>query len=258
MSKARPHAHIYEKWMRGIAKAVPNAEERCALLEYIIQYQIANIYDAAEAPNPSTLSPAAALAYAMIEGDLDELCEARTIRVNVNRENGRNNTQPTPTDPNGSHSTPTIQSNTIQYNTKQNQKTRTLARDALFKAFNEFELGFALLRKGYIVKAAALHARYDRAAAARNPVAYAAKGLNEADDKAALNCAANYLEATGCKDTRSLELYGADLYKDGGVVVLRIRCAAAARDAIGITGQDKARDYLKTIGATVVEFVCNG
>lgn len=41
MSKARPHAHIYEKWVRGIRIAVSNAEERCGLYEYIIGYQLA-------------------------------------------------------------------------------------------------------------------------------------------------------------------------------------------------------------------------
>lgn len=257
MSKARPQAHIYEKWMRGIRRAVPDAAERCALLEYIIQYQIAKVYEAADLPKLQDLSTAAALALAMLEGDLQELCEERRARVEANRENGRNNTQPTPTDPNGYEQALTIQynNNTIQGN---NNTTQALTDLAGQSALSEFAIGLALLRSGYIVKASDLHARYGRAAAAKNPVAYAAKGLNEAANKAELLCAVNYLEATGCQDPRALELYGAQLDREDGAPVLNIRCTAAARDAIGKAGQDRARGYLQKIGATAVNFVCNG
>ena len=266
MSKARPHAQIYEKWMRGICKAVPDAAERCALLEYIIQYQIVKVYEIGELPKTDTLSASAALAFAMIEGDLDELCEERTTRVKASRENGSktgqtlndpSGTQQDPIGPNGTESAPTIQSNTIQSNTKQVNNAHVLAHGAGLNVLKEFEIGFALLRKGYIVKAADLHAIYTRAAATKSPVAYAAKAFHEADDKAKLNVAANYLEATGCKDTRGLEMYGANLCQEGGEVLLKVRCTAAARDAIGSTGQDKAKTYLKSIGATGVSFVCN-
>ena len=144
----------------------------------------------------------------------------------------------------------------VNENENAKENARTLARGGLM-ALGEFELGFALFRKGYIVKAADLHAIYARAAATKSPVAYAAKAFHEADDKAKLNVAANYLEAIGCKDTRGLEIYGANLCQEGGEVLLKVRCTAAARDAIGSTGQDKAKTYLKSIGATGVSFVCN-
>lgn len=136
---------------------------------------------------------------------------------------------------------------------------QALANLAGQKAFkDEFSLGLALLRNGYIVKAADLHSKYERAAAANNPLAYAAKGLTKADDPAALTIAVNYLEATGCRDTRALELYGAKMTDENGANVLEISCTAAARDAIGTAGQNNAQGYLKTIGATAVKFWCNG
>ncbi|MBR6018097.1 MAG: hypothetical protein IK073_05705 [Paludibacteraceae bacterium] len=256
MSKARPHAHVYEKWVRGIRTAVPDEKERCGLYEYIIGYQLAKVYNAGEMPSVNDLSSAAAIALALLEGDLDELCEARREANSRRAENGKS----TQAGPSRAEQDLTIQSKAIQNNTTQsnNNTMQALADLAGQKALNEFDLGLALLRKGYIIKAADLHAKYARAAMAKNPVAYAAAGLIEADDKAALTCAANYLERTGCRDTRALELYGAQLAQEDGEGVLNIRCTAAARDAIGKAGQDKARGYLQTIGATAVNFVCNG
>lgn len=210
------------------------------------------------------LSSAAVVALAMLEGDLDELCDARIARVEANRENGRGNTQPTPTDPNGGEPTPTIQSNTIQDNNNTSQINAKQAleslADGLKGQIKEFDLGLALLRRGYLVKAGELHSIYDRAAQKEHPLAYAAKAMVEADSsvRAGLAIAANFVEATGCTDTRALEVYGANIEREDGEAVLGIRCTAAARDAIGRAGQEKARGYLLKIGVTDVTFMCNG
>lgn len=265
MSKARPHAHIYEKWIRGLRKAVPMAEERCALLEYIIAYQIAKVYETGELPQADGLSQAAALALAMLEGDLEELTEERRLRVKQNQENGAKNKppQPDPAGPNGYQSDPAIQSNTIQDNNKAIQgNTQALAglADGLNGQIKEFDLGLALLRAGYIVKAADLHDIYDRAAQAKNPAAYAAKAMNAADPsaRAGLSVAANYIEATGCKDTRALEVYGAALASEDGEAILCVRCTTQAREVLSRASKAKVAEYLQTCGAARIVFSCNG
>lgn len=260
MSKARPLAHIYEKWVRGIKQAVPNEQERCGLYEYIIEYQFAKVYGVGNTPSRSNLSVAAQTACAMLEGDLDELCDARRENNKKRAQNGAQNI-PSSTEQVQAGASRPIQNNTIQNNTTQSQNntiqdTADLVGQMGF--IKEFDLGLALLRNGYIVKATDLHNKYERARQAKNPVAYAKAGLREAHDKAGLAAAVNYLEATGCKDTRGLELFGAKIKTDEGERVLEISCTTAARDAIGKIGQDKASEYLKTIGVKNVIFWCNG
>lgn len=122
MSKARPSAHIYEKWVRGMRTAVPNDAERCALYEYIIAYQVAKVYGAAEPPKVQDLSSAAAVALAMLEGDLNEVCDMRKENNNRRRENGGKTTPSSPEQPLAGSSSPyqyKYKNNTIQDNTKQ-------------------------------------------------------------------------------------------------------------------------------------------
>lgn len=259
MSKARPHAHIYEKWVRGLRKAVPSAEERCALLEYIIAYQIAKVYDAGEIPPVQDLSQAAALALAMLEGDLEELCEERRANNDRRRENGAKAVPSSTEQPLAGTSSP-LQSNTIQdnNNTSQSNAKQVLANLATDGAIKEFDLGLALLRKGYLVKAADLHSVYERAAQKEHPLAYAAKAMVEAADRAALTIAANFIEATGCRDTRALEVYGVGKISDDGTPVLEVRCTAAAREVLSKASKANIATYLETCGADRIEYFCNG
>ena len=215
MSKARPHAHIYEKWVRGIRKAVPNEAERCGLYEYFIDYQLAKVYGAAEMPDAQRLSPAAAVAMACYEGDLEELCEERRENNDRRRENGAK-AIPNSTEQTLAGTSSPLQSNTIQdnNNTSQSNAKQVLANLATDGAIKEFDLGLALLRKGYLVKAGELRSIYDRAAQKEHPLAYAAKAMVEADPsvRAGLAIAANFVEASGCRDTRALEVYGVKFY----------------------------------------------
>jgi len=265
MSKARPHANIYEKWMRGLRKAVPNDAERCAVLEYIIAYQVAKVYGIGEVPKADGLSKDADTALAMIEGDLEDVTEELRAMAERNRENGAKNKPPQsdPADPSGYPVGPTIQSNTIQDNNKAIQgNTQALAglADGLNGQIKEFDLGLALLRAGYIVKAADLHDIYDRAAQAKNPAAYAAKAMNPADPsaRAGLSVAANYIEATGCKDTRALEVYGAAMASEDGEAILCVRCTTQAREVLSRASKAKVAEYLQTCGAARIVFSCNG
>lgn len=263
MSKARPHAHIYEKWVRGLRKAVPSAEERCALLEYIIAYQIAKVYDAGEIPPVQDLSQAAALALAMLEGDLEELCEERRANNDRRRENGAKAVPSSTEQPLAGTSSP-LQSNTIQDNNNTSQSNAKQAleslADGLKGQIKEFDLGLALLRKGYLVKAGELHSIYDRAAQKEHPLAYAAKAMVEADPsvRAGLAIAANFVEASGCRDTRALEVYGASMASDDGARILSVRCTPAARDILSNASKAKVTEYLETCGADRVEYFCNG
>ena len=263
MSKARPHAHIYEKWVRGIRKAVPNEAERCGLYEYFIDYQLAKVYGAVEMPDAQVLSPAAAVAFACYEGDLDELCEVRKLLVERNKVNGlKGRPQQTPADPSGGEMTPTIQSNTIQDKTIQSNinAKQVLADLATDGEIQEFDLGLALLYKGYLVKAGELHSLYARAAQKEHPVAYAAKAMVEADPsvRAGLAVAANFVKATGCRDTRALEVYGASIASDDGTPILNVRCTPAAREVLSKASKANIADYLETCGADRVEYFCNG
>lgn len=261
MSKARPHAHIYEKWVRGIRKAVPSAEERCGLYEYIIGYQLAKVYGAAELPRVQDLSTAAALALVMLEGDLDELCEERREHNERRKENGTKSV-PSSTEQGQAGASSPLQSNTIQNNTIQNKSNTMQALDEPLgqNAFkSEFDFGLALLDKGYLVNASQLHGVYERATAPgiKDPVAYAEKAMTQSQNRAGLAVAVNYLKATGCRDTRALEVWWAkpsEMEKG----VLDIGCAPAARDAITAQYQDKAREYLEKIGCNAINFVCNG
>lgn len=114
MSKARPSAHIYEKWTRGIENSVPNKEERCSIYEYIFAYQYAKIYETEEIPNkPDGLSETAAAALNMLEGDIDELCEARIAAIDARLKRERKDLKG-PLD--------TLKDLKGPFNTKQNQK----------------------------------------------------------------------------------------------------------------------------------------
>ena len=270
--KARPHAHIYDKWVRGIRTAVPDCAERCALYEYIIAYQIAKIYGAADIPEKPEMSQAAAVALAMLEGDLEELCDARREHNEKRQENGAQ-AKPSRTKQNqvGANRTKsdqvepinTIQSNTIQNNTKQEQKNAPADANAFglsaYRFENAFALGLALLRKGYIIDTGALESDFERINAAKSPFAYAVKALDAkpAQDKSGHASAVNFVEATGCKDCRALGVYALkrSQTESGAVDVL---CTACARDAIGSAGLQAAAGYLQSIGANKVNFVCNG
>ncbi len=259
MSKARPHAHIYEKWVRGIRKAVPNEAERCGLYEYFIDYQLAKVYGAAEMPDAQRLSPAAAVAMACYEGDLEELCEERRENNDRRRENGAK-AIPNSTEQTLAGTSSPLQSNTIQdnNNTSQSNAKQVLANLATDGAIKEFDLGLALLRNGYLVKAADLHSVYERAAQKEHPLAYAAKAMVLAADRAALTIAANFIEATGCRNTRALEVYGAGKISDDGTPVLEVRCTAAAREVLSKASKANIATYLETCGADRIEYFCNG
>ena len=248
MSKARPHAHIYEKWVRGIRTAVPNAEERCGLYEYIIAYQLAKIYDAAELPQVQDLSSAAAVALAMLEGDLDELCEERKANNDKRRENGAQ--KPNSTGQTLAGAGRPLQSNTIQSNTIAKQALKDLQSANL----SIFDLGLALLKSGYIVRYDQLQSIYDRARTAKSPVAYAAKALDKLADPTAGAICANFIEATGCKDAQALELYGVS--KEGAI--LYVRGTAAAFAAIGEKGIQNAMQYAAAVGANNIQCISNG
>lgn len=252
MSKARPHAHIYEKWVRGIKQAVPDEQERCGLYEYIIAYQFAKVYGAGDTPSRTALSAAAQTACAMLEGDLDELCDARRENNSKRAQNGAQNV-PNSTEQVQAGANRTIQSNTIQNNTIQSQSNTTQALTDLLehRALDEFGLGIALLRKGYIVRATQLHAIFGRA---NDKQAV----LKNADKWGFIKCQANdagepcakFVEATRCRDTRALEIYGVKV--DEGV--LCVRCTASAEAAIGTAGMDNAQAYAAQLGATGIQF----
>lgn len=257
MSKARPHAHIYEKWVRGIRQAVPDAEERCGLYEYIIAYQFAKVYGAADMPQKQELSKAAAVALAMLEGDLDELCEARRDNNDRRRENGAQNV-PSSTEQHLAGASRPLQSNTIQSNTIQDN-SKAIAKQALESladpAINIFDLGLALLRKGYIVRFTQLQSVYERARKAKSPIAYAEKaGFDKLADPTAGAICANFIEATRCQDPQALELYG--VRKED--TILFVRGTAAAVTAIGVTGTENAMQYAAAIGASKIEYLSNG
>lgn len=255
MSKARPHAHIYEKWVRGLHTAVPDDGERCGLLEYIIQYQIAEIYGAAELPKVQDLSSAAAIALAMLKGDLEELCEARKENNNRRKDNGALNI-PSRSEQDLAGASRTLQNNTIQNNTIQSNNNTMQALEDLAgqSALSEFSIGLALLRKGYLVRAAQLRGVYPKASKARSPLAYAEKaGFNKCQDPTAGPPCANFVEATKCRDTRALEIYGVRV--DDGI--MQVRCTAAAERAIGTTGTENAMQYAASTGATEIRYICN-
>lgn len=261
MSKARPHAHIYEKWVRGIRKAVPNEAERCGLYEYFIDYQLAKVYGAAEMPDAQRLSQAAAVAMACYEGDLEELCEERRENNDRRRENGAK-AIPNSTEQTLAGTSSPLQSNTIQdnNNTSQSNAKQVLANLATDGAIKEFDLGLALLRKGYLVKAGELHSVYERAAQKEHPLAYAAKAMVEPDPsiRAGLAIAANFVEASGCRDTRALEVYGVTMASDDGARILSVRCTAAAREVLSKASKANIATYLETCGADRIEYFCNG
>ena len=258
MSKARPHAHIYEKWVRGIRQAVPDEGERCLLYEYIIEDQIAKVYGASEVPDRRALSKAAAVALAMLEGDIDELCEARKDNNDRRRENGAQNV-PTRTEQTLAGASRPLQSNTIQSNTIQSN-SNAIAMQAL-KSLAEpsitiFDMGLEWLRKGYFVGYDKLQSVYERALKAKSPLAYAEKsGFTklEGEPTAGAICA-NYIEATKCKDVRALEMYGVSLEDS----TLYVRCTPQAEDAIGKAGTENAMQYAAKIGASKIKYLCNG
>lgn len=263
MSKARPHAHIYEKWVRGIRQAVPDERERCVLYEYIIAYQIAKVYGAAAEPNRRELSKAAAVALAMLEGDLEELCEARKDNNERRRENGAQNV-PASTEQTLAGASRTLQSNTKQSNTIQSNTIQSNSKAIAMQAIDSlaepsitiFDMGLALLRKGYFVRYDLLQSVYERARKAKSPLSYAEKsGFTKlAGEPTAGAICANYIEATKCKDARALEMYGAKL--EGSTLV--VRCTPQADDAIGKAGTENAMQYAAQIGASEIKHLCNG
>ena len=256
MSKARPHAHIYEKWVRGIRAAVPSAEERCGLYEYIIAYQIAKVYEAAELPRVQDLSSAAAVALAMLEGDLEELCEARRDNNDKRRENGAQATPASPGQTLPGSSSPgqtlnnTIQSNTIQSNTKQDAPALAYTGEEM----SEFDLGLALLRCGYIIKAERLRSVYESAKGKKSPLAYA-KGCYKDEatnpNKSSIAIIANFIEQTKCRHTYALEIYS--IQKEGEE--LAINCAQRALDTIT---PERMQAAARTYGAKAVQVYCSG
>lgn len=258
MSKARPHAHIYEKWVRGIRQAVPDERERCGLYEYIIAYQIAKVYGAAAVPNRRELSKAAAVALAMLEGDLEELCEARKDNNDRRRENGAQNV-PGSTEQTLAGASRPLQSNTKQSNTIQSNSNAIAmqAIDSLAEpSVTIFDMGLALLRKGYFVHYDKLQSVYERARKAKSPLVYAENsGFTKlAGEPTEGAICANYIEATKCKDARAIEMYGAKL--EGRTLV--VRCTPQAADAIGKAGTENAMQYAAKIGASEIKYLCNG
>lgn len=253
MSKARPHAHIYEKWVRGIRQAVPDERERCVLYEYLVDYQNAKVYGAVAVPDRTKLSKAAAVALSMLEGDLEELCEARKDNNERRRENGAQNV-PASTEQTLAGTSRPLQSNTIQSNSKAiaMQALENLAEPSM----TIFDMGLALLRKGFFVRYDKLQSVYERASKAKSPLAYAEKSdfTKLAGEPTEGAICANYIEATKCKDARALEMYGA--YLEGSTLV--VRCTPQAADAIGKAGTENAMQYAAQIGASEIKYFCNG
>lgn len=124
---------------------------------------------------------------------------------------------------------------------------------------NAFALGLALVRKGYIIDTGALESEFERINKVKSPFAYAVKALDAkpAQDKAGHAAAVSFVEATGCKDCRALGVYSIKPNERGGGV-FDMLCTACARDAIGAAGLQAAGEYLKSIGANKLNFVCNG
>lgn len=120
MTPAKPIACIYAKWYRGIMHAVPNPVERCALFEYVVQYQLHAIYGAAEQPSKDNLPQAARIAADMLEGDLKELCASRITRNEQSRRNGRR----------AAAGTPAAAANVLQIEITYSNGTKTLHQAA--------------------------------------------------------------------------------------------------------------------------------
>lgn len=279
MAKARSRAQFYEKWTRGILETIQDKAERCDIYEYIHAFQYSKVYGSdIPIPDKENLSPAAKIVLKMLEGDVKELCDENQERIGLLREYGKKGGAPTgnqnarkqpkttknnpmvenqPSEEENNHEVenqPTIQNKTIQSKTNQDKTTYAGAITHLLgEKIEEFDLGLALLRKGYVIKAATLKGVYWNASVAKSPVAYAAKAFNKCESNDCGAICGNFVEATQCRDTRALEIYGCRV-EDG---ILYVRCTADAERVIGEVGRQHAMDYAKSVGATDIRFQPN-
>lgn len=254
MSKARPHAHMYQKWVQGIRQAVPNDAERCALYEYIMAYQIASVYGESELPQDCNLSQAARLAYVMIEGDLQELCESRREVNSIRAKNGARNV-PNSTEQNLTGASRSEQNLTEPIKTTQYKNNTIQSNYKGAEKIGIFDLGLFLLSQGYIVTPDKLRSVYANACSARSPQAYAAKAFEDSRNGSAQHGeglqVANFVRATECTDLQALGVYGVAIESE----VLAVRCTKAAAAAIGEHGtQNALQGYAKEVGCNTIKY----
>lgn len=244
MTPARPMACIYAKWYRGIMQAVPNPVERCALLEYIVQYQLHVIYGAGEQPNKDNLPQAARIAVVMLEGDLEELCASRIDHNEKCRQNGRkraaaagtdtdtltnpNRVQQGTADPNSPYLTP--QNKTNQNKTNQKEREEEI-----------FVLGLNLIKMGRLVNAdKLLQEWFVRKGRVKDLTAYFAKIFPQNPNTPCAECIVRFVQATESRDLHTLEIY--NIRQDGDSI--DVLCTEAAAVAIGERGKQRAQANL--------------
>ena len=259
MTPARPMACVYEKWYRGIVQAVPDPVERCALLEYIVQYQLHVIYGAGEQPNKEKLPQAARIAVVMLEGDLEELCASRIDYNEKRKQNGRksaaadtltdpNRPKQTLTDPNRGEQgtadpnrpkqTLTDPSNQI----KSNQiKTNQIKSNQKEREEEIFVLGLNLIKMGRLVNAdKLLQEWFVRKGRVNDPTAYFAKIFPQNPNTPCAECIVQFVQATESRDLHALEIY--NIRQDGDSI--DVLCTEAAAVAIGERGKQRAQANL--------------
>lgn len=146
----------------------------------------------------------------------------------------------------------------VNVNDNVNDNAQTLASIAGLNVLKEFELGLALLRKGYIVKAKKLHEVYEHSQVKEKVQAAPEKwGFIKCPNNGGAPLA-NFVEATKCRDTRALEILGATMATENEGQILEIMCTSDAARVIGETGKANAMTYAKTIGANDIKLVYNG
>ena len=265
--KTSPSAVIYHKWLTGIRETVPDEAEQGRLLNYIADYQFSKIYGIEHLPNKDRLSPISKAIVAMLDGDMTEFCAKRKTKINnpskksdeYQEETEENESSQEETEENegkrNKTDSPSKQNKTNQNNINQNKPNiaREVSRTLGVKV-EEFELGLGLLRKGYIVKAIALRGVYANASVAKNPIAYAATAFSKNECEECGQPCANFVEATGVKDTRALEVYGVKV-QDG---IMYVRCTQDAAQVIGTHGIETAQRYATQCGAKEIRLLYNG
>lgn len=275
MSKARSYANVYGKWMRGIQQAVPNDSERCKLYEYIIWLQLSRVYGDGSVPPKDELSQAASVALIMIEGDLEEVCEGKSTRIDKIRNNLKQfqdistdiGVEETDMGNNETHMEPISgikepisvpQGKTRLDKTKLGKAAQGNAgadAPANGEPLDIFELGLNLLRKGYKVDPKKLQDRYWSICNAKAPYAYAASVFAMLQDQQTGPIHAFFIESTQTHNIEAFGIYGVAVKK--GLLEVRLRKSAA--EAIGEVGKQQAlKKYAELYGVTDVEFVING
>lgn len=267
MKKARPSAQIYEKWLQGIEKAVPDPAEQCELLKYICKYQFAQIYGTAEMPNADKLPQAAKVALCLLEGDLQEVSEQRKELNEIRANNGRkskNNTQADPSRGEQPQTATPIQNNTIQNNTIQDiiSSTPTPSKGGDEEEKEIFDLGLELIEHGKKVYENDLRQVYAAAVDMRNAgkirttIQQYIRGTmkqNLPDPKKG-KIIANLIRSAGVVDLRLLECERVEVNSEAKL--LKVYCTNAFMEAIENSdiACNGVRQYLDSIGVTSMSY----